>query len=69
MFSIVALVVVYVVASLHWPVSHLWAVAYAMLSIVTFFAYAFDKTGAIEHRDAQVREVRRCTGRQEEPAP
>lgn len=44
--AIPILIAVYVGVSLQWKVSPLWAAAYAMGSIVTFFAYAFDKTAA-----------------------
>lgn len=44
--AIPLLIAVYVGMSLQWPVSPLWGAAYAMASIVTFFAYAFDKTAA-----------------------
>lgn len=44
--AIPILIAIYVGVSLQWKVSPLWAAAYAMASIVTFFAYAFDKTAA-----------------------
>ena len=47
LFAIPVLIAVYVGASIHWEVSPLWAVAYFIASIVTFFAYAFDKTAAV----------------------
>lgn len=45
--AIPVLIAVYVGASFYWPVSPLWAVAYVVASIVTFFAYAFDKSAAV----------------------
>ena len=45
--AIPVLVAVYVCASFYWTVSPLWAVAYFVASIVTIFAYAFDKTAAV----------------------
>lgn len=45
--AIPVLIAVYVGASLYWSVSPLWAVAYFVASVVTFFAYAFDKTAAV----------------------
>jgi uncharacterized membrane protein YsdA (DUF1294 family)/cold shock CspA family protein len=45
--AIPVLVAVYVGASFYWKVNHLWAAAYFMVSILTFFAYAFDKTAAV----------------------
>lgn len=45
--AILVLPMVYVGASFIWNVSHLWAAAYVMVSIATFFAYAFDKTAAV----------------------
>lgn len=47
MTAIPILVAVYAGAAFFWTVSHLWAAAYFMASIVTFFAYAFDKTAAV----------------------
>lgn len=38
---------IYVVASLQWRVSLLWAAAYLLVSIVTLFAYTFDKSAAV----------------------
>jgi uncharacterized membrane protein YsdA (DUF1294 family)/cold shock CspA family protein len=46
LLAIPLLIALYVGVSLQWRVSPLWAAAYAMASIVTFFAYAFDKTAA-----------------------
>lgn len=45
--AIPVLIAVYVGASFYWKVSPLWAVTYFVASIVTFFAYAFDKTAAV----------------------
>jgi len=45
--AILVLLAVYVGASFFWNVNHLWAVAYFMVSIITFFAYTFDKTAAV----------------------
>jgi uncharacterized membrane protein YsdA (DUF1294 family)/cold shock CspA family protein len=45
--ALLILLAVYMGVSFFWGVSHLWAVAYFMVSIVTFFAYAFDKTAAV----------------------
>lgn len=45
--AIPVLIVVYVAASFYWKVSPLWAVTYVAVSIVTLFAYAFDKTAAV----------------------
>jgi uncharacterized membrane protein YsdA (DUF1294 family)/cold shock CspA family protein len=45
--AIPVLIVVYVGASFYWTVSPLWAIAYFLTSVVTFFAYAFDKTAAV----------------------
>lgn len=45
--AIPVFVAVYVFATFHWKVSPLWAVAYFVASIVTIFAYAFDKTAAV----------------------
>ena len=47
LLAIPVLIAVYVATSFHWKVSLLWAVAYFAVSIVTFFAYAFDKTAAV----------------------
>jgi len=45
--AIPLLIAVYAGVAIGWGVSHLWAAAYFMVSIVTFFAYAFDKTAAV----------------------
>lgn len=45
--AIPILIAVYAGAALYWTVSPLWAAAYFMVSILTFFAYAFDKTAAV----------------------
>lgn len=45
--AIPVLIAVYVGASFYWSVSPFWAVAYFVASVVTFFAYAFDKTAAV----------------------
>jgi len=45
--AIPLLIAVYVGATFYWNVSPLWAVAYLLASILTFFAYAFDKTAAV----------------------
>ena len=45
--AIPALLVIYFVVAKQWPVSPLWLAAYAVMSIVTFFAYAFDKAAAV----------------------
>ena len=47
LLAIPVLIAVYVGASISWTVSPLWAAAYFIASIVTFFAYAFDKTAAV----------------------
>lgn len=47
LLAIPVLIAVYVCATAYWKVSPLWAVAYFVASIITFFAYAFDKTAAI----------------------
>ena len=47
LLAIPVLIAVYVATSFHWKVPLLWAVAYFAVSIVTFFAYAFDKTAAV----------------------
>jgi len=45
--AIPVLIAMYVCVYFYWTVSPLWAVAYFIASIVTFFAYAFDKTAAV----------------------
>lgn len=45
--AIPVLIAVYVGASFVWKVSPMWAAAYFGVSILTFFAYAFDKTAAV----------------------
>lgn len=45
--AIPVLIGVYAATAFYWKVSPLWAAAYLMVSIVTFFAYAFDKTAAV----------------------
>ena len=47
LLAIPVLIAVYVYATFYWKVSPLWAVAYFVASIVTLFAYAFDKTAAV----------------------
>jgi uncharacterized membrane protein YsdA (DUF1294 family)/cold shock CspA family protein len=47
LLAIPVLIAVYVGASIFWKVSPLWVAAYFIASIVTFFAYAFDKTAAV----------------------
>ena len=60
LLAIPVLIAVYVATSFHWKVSHLWAAAYFAVSIVTFFAYAFDKTAAVSGTGARKRA--RCSG-------
>lgn len=45
--AIPVFIAVYLCASFYWSVSPMWAVAYFVASIVTLFAYAFDKTAAV----------------------
>lgn len=45
--AIPAFLAVYVIAARTWAVSPIWIAAYAVASIVTFFAYAFDKAAAV----------------------
>ena len=45
--AIPLLIAVYAGVAMGWGVSHLWAAAYLMVSIVTVFAYAFDKSAAV----------------------
>jgi uncharacterized membrane protein YsdA (DUF1294 family)/cold shock CspA family protein len=47
LIAIPLLIAVYAGVAIGWGVSHLWAAAYLMVSIVTVFAYAFDKTAAV----------------------
>lgn len=47
LLAIPVLIAVYVGASISWKVSPLWVAAYFIASIVTLFAYAFDKTAAV----------------------
>ena len=45
--AIPVLIAVYAGTAFYWTVSPLWAAAYFMGSVVTIFAYAFDKTAAV----------------------
>ena len=47
LLAIPVLAAVYYLTARVWPVSVLWAAAYLVGSIVTFFAYAFDKAAAV----------------------